>query len=334
MKSVKAKQGNGGMAIDAIPLARLSPNPSQPRQHWDEEKDNEGKTSLQRLAESIRTEGILQPLVVTPQNGSFLIVCGDRRFRAAKIAGLKEVPCVVRQGLSQEQILEMGLIENLQREDLTAIDEAHAFKALMDKCHYTQATIAKRLGLSVAAVNYKLSLLKLSPELQKEVKKGNLSETQGRTIAQAVNKLPASEEKKGEAMEEIKEKVTKVRETNGGKVDSKQVATIAKTVVEKRAKETAQPCKAKATEKVQPPTAKEKKQAKAFAKALAISGKAFRPFAELVNSNGSRARFASVIVATQQEASDMLKGLDTFLGRIIDEVAEVKRQHMVAKLSK
>ena len=307
----KNKIESEGTAIRHIPLNQLSPNPNQPRQHWDDQKDEEGKTSLQRLAESIQTDGILQPLLVTPQNGAYLIVCGDRRYRASKMLKLKEIPCVVRPGLGQEQIIEMGLIENLQREDLTAIDEAHAFKALMDKCHYTQRTIAKRLGLSMAAVNYKLSLLKLSPDLQKEVRNGSISETQGRTIAQAVNKFSGSEEQKAEAMKEIKDKVVKAKETNG-KVDSKQVTTIAKSVVEQAAKALPASSKAKTVEKVLPPTLKEKNQTKDFDKALNSTSKAFQPFAEVISNNNSRIRFIQTLMATQPDALQTLKALHTF----------------------
>jgi len=115
-------------------------------------------------------------------------VCGERRYRAAKLAKLETVPCVVKPNLDDKAILELSITENLQREDLTPIDEAKAIKALMQKCGYSQAQVGVKLGLSVAAINYKLSLLDLSPDLQKDIRKGALSETQGRTIVQAVRK--------------------------------------------------------------------------------------------------------------------------------------------------
>ena len=133
-----------------IPLEKLKPNPDQARRMWDTSKDEQGQSSLDRLAESIRQNGLLSDLTVTPQDGHYLIVCGERRFRAIKDNRLMaEVPCLVREGLSPAQLLELNIIENLQREDLTPIDEANAYKALMEKCGYTQAALAKRLVIEV-----------------------------------------------------------------------------------------------------------------------------------------------------------------------------------------
>ncbi|MBI3098420.1 MAG: ParB/RepB/Spo0J family partition protein [Planctomycetes bacterium] len=316
--------------VRMISIADLIPNPNQPRQQWDDEKDDEGCSCLDRLAQSIKNDGILQPLVVTNRNGKYLIVCGERRFRAAKMVGLKQIPCVLRPGLSDEQAIEIGLIENLQRENLTPVDEAHAIAALMSKCKYSQAAIGKRLGVSVAAVNYKLSLLKLSPELQREVKKGKLSETQGRAIVQAVNKAPV--EKREAAMKEIHATVSKARET-GSKVDTKAAATIARTVVEKCSKPASgETGKAPAKPTLPPTTPQEKSQAKAFAKAAGVAHKALCAFGKSISEKGPRTRLALAIVSTEPETVDQLKAFQNLLGAILAEVAEVRRQRMLVKI--
>lgn len=328
--------------VRLIPIGQLVSNPEQPRQQWSDERDDEGQTALERLAESIKTEGVLQPIVVTNWDDKYLIVCGERRYRAARMAGVKEVPCVLRPGLTPAQVIAVGLVENLQREDLTPVDQAHAIDTLMKRCGWSQRQVGKKLGISMAAVNYKLSLLKLSPELKKDVKKGDLSETQGRVIAQAVAKAP--EDKRPEVMKEVHDKVAKAKEA-GEKVDVKAVATIAKTVVDKHAAPVpppaptakgkggkGQPAKEARPASVKPPTPKERSQVAAFAKAVAGAMRAFGPFGAALSDKDARARFAFVLHATQAEAADKAKGLYEFLGKILEEVAEVKRQRMAAKL--
>jgi len=218
-----------------IPLNRIKPNPDQVRQTWDTAKDDLGMSNLDRLAESIRNQGLLSALVVTPQNGHFQIICGERRFRAISNNNLmKDVPCVVVENVSPAKQLEMNIVENLQREDLTAIDEARAYKALMEKCGYTQAQLSKRLGISGAMVSYKLSLLDLSPGLQKQVAQGRISETDGRTIVQTVKRIngPEAPQQRSQAMEQIEKKVT-VEPVNSknGKVESPAVKRVAEEEV-------------------------------------------------------------------------------------------------------
>ncbi len=321
--------------VRVILLSQIVPNPNQPRRAWDDEKDEDGRNALERLAESIKAQGVLQPLVVTNWEDKYLIVCGERRYRAAKQAGLKEVPCVLRPGLNGEQVLELSIIENLQREDLTPVDEAHAIDALMKRCGWSQAAVGKRLGVARAAVNYKLGLLKLSPELQKDVKKGKLSETQGRAIGQATNKAP--EEKRPEIQKEVHEKVAKARES-GAKVDTKGVATIARTVVEKHTQPVAvapiggKPAPAKKPEPVQPPTSKEKAQAEQFTKAIMSVGRTLAPFDAALKERPQRSRFAYVLLTARPEAADKARSVLDFFGRILEEVAEQRRQRMVNKL--
>ena len=162
-------------SIRQIDITELDRNPSQPRREFDAE-------SLQALADSMREAGVLQPLLVVEKNGRFQIVAGERRFRAARLAGLTQVPCIVRDFSPQEQ-MEAALIENIQREDLNAMEEAAAVRRLMDTCGYTQETAARRLGKSRPAVANLLRLLNLPPQVQSLVTDGRLSAGHARVLA-------------------------------------------------------------------------------------------------------------------------------------------------------
>ena len=344
MKTLAEKKANGktpasttngsGNGFQAIPLRKLHSNPNQPRQIWDKGDDEEGKTKLERLAESIKVEGILQPLIVTPQNGGFMIVCGERRYRASKIAKLDKVPCVVRNGLDEKSILELSITENLQREDLTPIDEAKAIKALIEKCKYSQAQVGHKLGLSVAAVNYKLSLLKLSPELQRDVKNGKLSETDGRTIVQAIRKVEPA--KRDKAMTAVKERIDKARAANAGKpLSTKEVRTVARTTAEQRVRVGASTSKGTPktkVEKAKPPTPKEKKQASKFAKAVTLAEKAFLPFAQVALTGETGLRFGQVLHALLPKTGETVRKVNVFLTRMLEHLNEAKRRAMVSKI--
>ena len=161
--------------VSMISITELDRNPDQPRREFDEE-------ALQTLADSIRTAGVLQPLLVVEQNGRYRIVAGERRFRAARIAGLDAVPCIVRSFTPEEQ-MEAALIENLQREDLNPIEEAAAMKQFMEACHYTQEQAAKRLGKSRPAVANSLRLLSLPETVQQDVIAGRISAGHARVLA-------------------------------------------------------------------------------------------------------------------------------------------------------
>lgn len=162
-------------AVTLIAVTELDRNPGQPRRKFDEE-------SLQALADSMKETGVLQPLLVTEENGRYRIVAGERRFRAARMAGLDTVPCIVRQMTAQEQ-MEAALIENIQREDLNPMEEAAALRQLMDKCHYTQEQAAKRLGKSRPAVANLLRLLSLPETVRQMVAEGKLSAGHARVLA-------------------------------------------------------------------------------------------------------------------------------------------------------
>lgn len=161
--------------ITTISLNDIDTNPSQPRIKFDQEK-------LDLLAENIRQSGILQPLLVIPANGRYQIVAGERRYRAARIAGLNAVPCVVREMSIQEQ-LEAALIENLQREDLNPIEEAAGIRELMEKCGYTQEQAAKRIGRSRPATANLLRLLNLPEDIKKMILDNRLSAGHARVLA-------------------------------------------------------------------------------------------------------------------------------------------------------
>ena len=157
-----------------LSIHRIDTNPDQPRKNFSEE-------SLRQLAESIATAGILQPILVVRRGDRFRIVAGERRFRAARLAGLTEVPAIVRD-LTEEQQMEIALIENLQREDLNPIEESEAIKNLMDKCGYTQEQAARRLGRSRPAVANSLWLLSLPEVIRRYVADGLLSAGHARVL--------------------------------------------------------------------------------------------------------------------------------------------------------
>lgn len=158
-----------------ISLSDIDPNPDQPRRVFDKE-------ALETLAESIRQSGLLQPLLVVPEGSRYRIVAGERRFRAARMAGLDTVPCVVRE-MSEQERREAALIENLQREDLNPIEEAAGIRDLMESCGYTQELAAKRVGRSRPAVANLLRLLALPANIQDMVKDGRLSAGHARVLA-------------------------------------------------------------------------------------------------------------------------------------------------------
>ena len=157
-----------------LPLASISPNPNQPRKHFSQEE-------LEELADSIRTLGLLQPLTVRRRNGSWELIAGERRLRAAKLAGLEEVPCLSIQADSQSSSL-LALVENLQRRDLDFWEEALALRRLIDVYHLSQEDAARRIGKSQSAVANKLRLLKLPPQVLSVLREGGCSERHARAL--------------------------------------------------------------------------------------------------------------------------------------------------------
>ena len=159
----------------SLPIHKVEPNPGQPRQDFDEEE-------LQALAESIGIHGIIQPLTVRElPSGYFQIIAGERRWRAARIAGLSEVPAIVVEA-DDKKVMELALIENLQRQDLNPVEEALGYESLMADYGLTQEETASRVGKSRPAVANALRLLNLCPEVLEKVRSGELSAGHARAV--------------------------------------------------------------------------------------------------------------------------------------------------------
>lgn len=158
----------------SLRLSVIEPNKNQPRRHFDADK-------LHSLAESIRQNGVISPIVVTKTDTGYEIVAGERRWRAAKLAGLTEIPAIVR-NYSPQKLTEVALIENIQREDLNPIEEAQAYRALMEDYDLTQEQISERLGKSRSAIANSVRLLSLEDGLQKYVISGQISEGHARCV--------------------------------------------------------------------------------------------------------------------------------------------------------
>jgi len=157
-----------------IGIDRITPSPFQPRRTFDEAK-------IEELASSVRNQGIIQPLVVRRKGDHYELIAGERRWRAAMKAGLREVPVVVRDA-SDNEVLQLALIENLQREDLNPMEEASAYRRLQEEFQWSQEEMADRVGKSRPAVANAIRLLSLPAEIQQEVASGNLPAGQARAL--------------------------------------------------------------------------------------------------------------------------------------------------------
>lgn len=164
-----------GLATETyVKLSKIEPNRNQPRKNFDQEE-------LESLAASLKQKGMISPIIVTKRKDHYEIVAGERRWRAAHIAGLTEIPVLIREYTEQE-IDEISIIENVQREDLNSIEEANAYKRLMDEYKYTQEVVAEKMGKSRAAITNTLRLLKLSEKIQKMIVEKKLSEGHARAL--------------------------------------------------------------------------------------------------------------------------------------------------------
>jgi ParB family chromosome partitioning protein len=167
-----------------VPIELIHPNPDQPRKTF-------GETELEELAQSLRTKGVIQPLLVRPSpriSGEFEIVAGERRWRAAQRAGLRELPAVVRP-LDDSEVLQIAIIENVQRADLNAVEEALAYRALIDQYGHTQDEVAEAVGKSRSHVANTLRLLGLPAEVQDHLLHGRLTAGHARALATAANPI-------------------------------------------------------------------------------------------------------------------------------------------------
>jgi ParB family chromosome partitioning protein len=166
-------RGEGGVLLEVEP-ARIDPNPDQPRQHIDPDK-------LAELADSMREQGIVQPLVVRKLGSRYQLIAGERRWRAAQQAGLEKVPVVVRD-VTDEQVLEIALVENIQREELNPIEEASAYRRLVSELGYSQEQLAARVGKDRSTVANLLRLLRLPREVRDLIAKQQLSPGHARPL--------------------------------------------------------------------------------------------------------------------------------------------------------
>lgn len=188
-------------AVSRVPVADISVNPKQPRRDFDEQ-------ALSELAASLKIHDVIQPLTVAKlANGKYQLIAGERRLRASKIAGLKDVPVYIRQA-NDQQLLELALLENLQREDLNAIEVGLSYKRMMDELNFTQEQVAERMGKERSTVTNYIRLLKLPPDIQMAVRNGAI--TMGH--ARAFITIDAVE-KQLYVFNEVKSKGLSVRQT-------------------------------------------------------------------------------------------------------------------------
>ncbi len=222
--------------LRTVPVADLLPSPFNPRQHFDE-------SELAELAQSIREKGLLQPILVRPaeQPGRYEIVAGERRWRAAQMAGVHEVPVIVRE-LEEREALEVALIENVQRTDLNALEEALGYRRLIDQFGYTQQQLAEIIGKSRSHVANTLRLLNLPEEVQAMIRDGQLSAGHARALvatddplglAKKIVKLGLSvREAEKLSQDEGKKRESSGRKTGAGEEPAPDVKALAKELEE------------------------------------------------------------------------------------------------------
>lgn len=174
------KDNENDKRVKMISLSLIDPNKDQPRKKFDEE-------ALKELADSIKIHGVLQPILVVNRDGRYLIVAGERRWRASKLAGIKEIPCII-EDFTNSEIKEISIIENLQRKDLSPIEEAKAIKELIDEFGWTQEVVAERLGKSRPAISNTLRILSLEPEVIEMIENGKLSAGHAKSLVVVTDK--------------------------------------------------------------------------------------------------------------------------------------------------
>ena len=211
---IPAVESKAGAA--EIPIARVSPNPHQPRQTISEE-------SLAELAASIREHGVIQPLIVTQVGDEYQLIAGERRWRAAQLAGLTTVPALIKETTPQ-QMLELALVENVQRADLNPLEEASAYRQLMDEFGLTQEEVAERVGKSRTAIANTVRLLRLPDDVKEALATGRISEGHARALLA----LPTSRLQR-QALAVIEQRGLNVRQTEalvrGMQADSEEPAS-------------------------------------------------------------------------------------------------------------
>lgn len=191
--------GKEGEQVTVLPIMDIEPNKNQPRKDFDADK-------LSALASSIEEHGVVSPILVTPTgNGTYRIVAGERRWRASKLAGLREVPCIIRD-FEEQKVMELALVENLQREDLNPVEEAEGYRSLMEAFSLTQEEISKRVGKSRSAVANALRLNNLCDEVKEMLRNDELTSGHARAL------IPLTHEKQLELAKKIIENGLNVRQ--------------------------------------------------------------------------------------------------------------------------
>ncbi|MFQ6777848.1 MAG: ParB/RepB/Spo0J family partition protein [Alphaproteobacteria bacterium] len=216
------------VVVKQIPLIQIGANPDQPRKEFNEEQLND-------LAASIREKGVLQPILLrTVQNKPYLyeIVAGERRFRASKIAGLTEIPALIK-NLDDKNTMEIALIENVQRENLNPIEEANAYKNLVDSCQYNLDDVSKLIGKSVSYIRNSMRLIELPDSVKNMVAEGVISASHARTIAVAKNPEKLAHEIIEQKLS-VADVATRVKNTKkSGKCREKASTNIDETTIKK-----------------------------------------------------------------------------------------------------
>jgi ParB family transcriptional regulator, chromosome partitioning protein len=203
---MKTNTGLKGSVVEAvtgvnrIPIDKIVPNPKQPRKDFAEQ-------ALSELAASIKMHDIIQPITVTKVGDTYQLISGERRFRASKLAGLKDIPAYIRQA-NDQQLLELAVLENLQREDLNAIEIGLSYKRILEELDYTQEQLAERMGKERTSISHYIRLLKLPPDIQVAVRTGDLSMGHARSLINI-----DAVEKQLFVYKEIKAKGLSVRQT-------------------------------------------------------------------------------------------------------------------------
>lgn len=204
----------GEELVQNIKVIEIEPNKEQPRKHFDSE-------SLEDLAKSIKRYGVIQPIIVNKKDNYYMIVAGERRWRASKIAGLTEIPCIVRDN-DERKNREIALIENIQREDLNPIEKARGFKQLLDEYELTQQELADMVGISRSALANTVRLLNLDPRIMKLAEEGKLLECHCRSLM-AIDDVEKQYKaalriiENGDTVRDIERKVKNTREARSKK---------------------------------------------------------------------------------------------------------------------
>lgn len=167
--------GEEGQRVIQLSPSEISPNPYQPRLEFSTE-------SIEDLRRSIDEKGVIQPILVRRFGGGYQLIAGERRLRAAKLAGLGTIPCIVTEASSPEELMELSLVENIQREDLNPIEEAKAYRALMDQCYMTHEDVSHKVGKDRSTVSNLLRLLRLPAEVQQRLSDGTITMGHARAL--------------------------------------------------------------------------------------------------------------------------------------------------------